>query len=68
MSTFRDLMGIQPHYEGVEGIRRFLRDWTEPFDEWRIEVEEFHDNFMKQGFPPIKIVRKALLGDDTPTL
>jgi uncharacterized protein (DUF885 family) len=31
-------------------------------------LEEFHDGFMKQGFPPIKIVRKALLGDDSPTL
>ena len=31
-------------------------------------LEEFHNNFMKQGFPPIKIVRKALLGDDSPTL
>jgi uncharacterized protein (DUF885 family) len=31
-------------------------------------LEEFHNNFLKQGFPPIKIVRKALLGDDSPTL
>jgi hypothetical protein len=31
-------------------------------------LREFHDSFMKQGFPPIKIVRKALLGDDSPTL
>jgi uncharacterized protein (DUF885 family) len=31
-------------------------------------LQEFHDSFMKQGFPPIKIVRKALLGDDSPTL
>jgi uncharacterized protein (DUF885 family) len=31
-------------------------------------LELFHDSFMKQGFPPIKIVRKALLGDDSPTL
>jgi uncharacterized protein (DUF885 family) len=31
-------------------------------------LEEFRDSFMKQGFPPIKIVRKALLGDDSPTL
>jgi hypothetical protein len=30
--------------------------------------EAFHDEFMKQGFPPIKIVRRALLGDDSPTL
>ena len=29
---------------------------------------EFHDNFLKQGFPPIKIVRKAMLGNDSPTL
>jgi uncharacterized protein (DUF885 family) len=31
-------------------------------------LREFHDNFMKQGYPPIKIVRKALLGNDSPTL
>jgi len=31
-------------------------------------LEEFHNNFLRQGFPPIKIVRKALLGDDSPTL
>jgi uncharacterized protein (DUF885 family) len=29
---------------------------------------DFHDAFMRQGFPPIKIVRKALLGDDSPVL
>jgi uncharacterized protein (DUF885 family) len=28
-------------------------------------LEEFHDRFMREGFPPIKIVRKALLGDDS---
>ncbi len=31
-------------------------------------LEEFHNNFLKQGFPPIKIVREALLGDDSPAL
>lgn len=31
-------------------------------------LEEFHNRFMQEGFPPIKIVRKALLGDDSPTL
>jgi uncharacterized protein (DUF885 family) len=31
-------------------------------------LEQFHDNFMRQGFPPIKIVRRAMLGDDSPTL
>lgn len=31
-------------------------------------LEKFHDAFMRQGGAPIKIVRKALLGDDSPTL
>ncbi len=31
-------------------------------------LQKFHDDFLKQGFPPIKIVRQALLGDDSPTL
>jgi uncharacterized protein (DUF885 family) len=29
---------------------------------------KFHDAFMAQGFPPIQIVRKALLGVDSPVL
>ena len=31
-------------------------------------LEEFHNNFLRQGFPPIKIVREAMLGDSSPTL
>jgi uncharacterized protein (DUF885 family) len=31
-------------------------------------LEEFHNNFLRQGFPPIKIVREALLGDNSPAL
>jgi len=31
-------------------------------------LEEFHDRFMREGTPPIKIVRKAMLGDDSPVL
>ena len=31
-------------------------------------LEKFHDDFLKQGTPPIKIVREALLGDGSPTL
>jgi uncharacterized protein (DUF885 family) len=34
----------------------------------QFSLREFHDNFMKQGFPPIKIVRQALLGNDSPVL
>jgi uncharacterized protein (DUF885 family) len=29
---------------------------------------EFHDSFMKQGLAPIRIVRQALLGDNSPPL
>ena len=31
-------------------------------------LEDFHNNFLRQGYPPIKIVRQALLGDDSPAL
>ena len=34
----------------------------------QFSLEEFHDAFMQQGYPPIKIVRRALLGNDSPTL
>jgi uncharacterized protein (DUF885 family) len=29
---------------------------------------KFHDQFLGQGFPPIKLAREALLGDDSPVL
>jgi len=31
-------------------------------------LQDFHNNLMKQGFAPIKIVRKAMLHDDSPVL
>ena len=31
-------------------------------------LEKFHDDFLRQGFPPIKIVRESMLGDNSPTL
>lgn len=31
-------------------------------------LEKFHDDFLRQGFPPIKIVREVMLGDDSPAL
>ena len=31
-------------------------------------LENFHNDFLKQGFPPIKIVREAMLGDNSPTI
>ena len=29
---------------------------------------KFHDSFLSQGYPPITVVRRALLGDSSPTL
>jgi len=32
------------------------------------DLQSFHDNLMLQGFAPIKIIRKAMLHDDSPVL
>jgi uncharacterized protein (DUF885 family) len=34
----------------------------------RFSLQEFHDEFMRQGPMPLKIIRKAMLGNDSPTL
>jgi len=31
-------------------------------------LQQFHDNFLRQGFPPIAVVRRAMLGNDSPAL
>jgi len=31
-------------------------------------LQQFHDNFMHQGFAPIKVIRKTMLHDDSPVL
>jgi uncharacterized protein (DUF885 family) len=31
-------------------------------------LQKFHDDFLKQGFPPVKIVRESMLGNNSPTL
>ncbi len=31
-------------------------------------LKAFHDNFMRQGGVPIKIMRESMLGDNSPTL
>jgi uncharacterized protein (DUF885 family) len=31
-------------------------------------LQDFHNNFMRQGFAPIKIIRKTMLHDDSPVL
>jgi uncharacterized protein (DUF885 family) len=31
-------------------------------------IQDFHDNFMRQGFAPVKVIRRAMLGDASPVL
>jgi ketosteroid isomerase-like protein len=30
-------------YEGIEGARRFIREWTGAWDDWTIEIDAFHE-------------------------
>ena len=34
----------------------------------KFSLEDFHNQFLQQGFPPVKIIRRALMGDDSPVL
>jgi uncharacterized protein (DUF885 family) len=34
----------------------------------KFTLQEFHDRFMQQGSVPMKIIRKSMLGSDSPTL
>lgn len=34
----------------------------------QFSLEQFHNAFMQQGTPPVKLVRRALLGNDSPVL
>jgi uncharacterized protein (DUF885 family) len=31
-------------------------------------LEKFHNELLKQGFPPIKLLRQVMLGDNSPVL
>ena len=49
-----EILKLREDYKKMQGAKFTLRD--------------FHDDFMKQGFPPIRIVRRALLGNDSPVI
>jgi uncharacterized protein (DUF885 family) len=34
----------------------------------KFSLQEFHDTFLKQGFPPVKLIRETMLGDNSPVL
>jgi uncharacterized protein (DUF885 family) len=45
-----------------------LRDDFRKKEDGNFTLKDFHDRFMGQGAVPLKLLRKALLGDDSPTL
>lgn len=45
-----------------------LRSDMEKKEGAKFSLERFHDTFMRQGGAPIKIVRRAMLGDNSPVL
>jgi uncharacterized protein (DUF885 family) len=45
-----------------------LRADVEKKEGANFSLQKFHDDFMKQGGAPIKIVRRAMLGDNSPVL
>jgi len=54
MSTFRD-WPERKTYEGVEGMREFVGDWTAAWEDWRLEVEDLVD----AGDEVVAIVRQS---------
>jgi ketosteroid isomerase-like protein len=54
MSTFRD-WPERKTYEGVEGMREFIGDWTAAWEDWRLEVEDLAD----AGDEVVAIVRQS---------
>jgi uncharacterized protein (DUF885 family) len=45
-----------------------LRDDMKKKQGTAFNLQNFHDGFMRQGFAPIKIIRRAMLHDDSPVL
>jgi uncharacterized protein (DUF885 family) len=48
-------------------ILKLRDDWTRS-QKAAPAPNAFHDLFMRQGVAPVKVIRRALLGDDSPTL
>jgi len=48
-------------------IMRLREDYKQKMGN-TFSLQQFHDTFLRQGFPPIKIVRQTMLGDESPTL
>ena len=45
-----------------------LRDDLKKKQGANFSLQKFHDGFLQQGFPPIKLIRESMLGDNSPVL
>jgi uncharacterized protein (DUF885 family) len=53
------------------GKLEFLKlreDYKKKVGAQNFSLEKFHDGILQQGFPPVKIIRRMMMGDDSPTL
>jgi len=48
-------------------ILKLRADYKQKMGE-KFNLQQFHDEFIKQGYPPIKIIREKMLGNDSPVL
>ena len=48
-------------------IMKLREDYKKQVGE-KFNLQEFHDRFLEQGGMPLKIIRRAMLEDDSPTL
>ncbi len=48
-------------------IKRLREDYAKKLGD-RFNLKEFHDRFLSFGYPPVKLIREEMLGDDSPTL
>ena len=48
-------------------ILKLRADYKQKMGE-KFSLEQFHDEFIKQGYPPIKIIREKMLGNNSPVL
>jgi uncharacterized protein (DUF885 family) len=48
-------------------IMKLRADYKQKMGE-KFNLEQFHDEFMKQGYPPVKIIREKMLGNNSPVL
>ena len=60
--AFGDVMGSYPEAMGIP-----LTD-VQKKQGAAFTLQQFHDDFMRHGFAPIKVIRKTMLHDDSPVL